>query len=420
MAQTRIKTKVQGVRYREHDNRKHGLQFDRYFSIRYRVDGKEKEEGLGWASEGWTLTKSADTLAELKRNARTGEGVTTLYDKRKAAAAVKLAEDTERKRIADEKIVAEQAESDRIRVEHETIFNIVLNKYCESNSHKKSLKDEMTLIRLWVAPVVGSKRIQEITTFDIERIKRNMLKAGRAARSVEYTFAVIRQVFNYAKSIKLFTGESPTKSVKLPKADNRRMRFLSPDEARALLSELKTRSLPVYHMAILSLHAGLRLGEITKIKWQHINFEHRQLTLVDTKNGESRMAFMTDSVFQMFSEMEYGAANDLVFPSKNKNEIQFLSHTFSRVVSSLGLNDGVTDRRMKVVFHSLRHSCASHLAMNGADMSTIQAVLGHKTLAMAQRYAHLTDEHIKKSVELLQNVWNPKEAEVIPIGGRAG
>ena len=204
MAQTRIKTKVQGVRYREHDNRKHGLQFDRYFSIRYRVDGKEKEEGLGWASEGWTLTKSADTLAELKRNARTGEGVTTLYDKRKAAAAVKLAEDTERKRIADEKIVAEQAESDRIRVEHETIFNIVLNKYCESNSHKKSLKDEMTLIRLWVAPVVGAKRIQEITTFDIERIKRNMLKAGRAVRSIQYTFAVVRQVFNYAKSIKIF------------------------------------------------------------------------------------------------------------------------------------------------------------------------------------------------------------------------
>jgi integrase len=367
-----------------------------------------------------TLEKAVNAMAEIKTNRRTGEGPETLAEKKLIAEEKKAAAAAEKKRIEYERIAAEQAEFDRIRIEHETIFNEVFKRYCESNAHKKSLKDEMTLIRLWVEPVVGSKRIQEITKFDIERIERNMLKAGRAARSVEYTFAVIRQVFNYAKSIKLFAGESPTKSVKRLKYDNRRMRFLSPDEARALLLELKTRSLPVYRMAILSLHAGLRLGEITKIKWQHINFEHRQLTLVDTKNGESRMAFMTDSVFQMFSEMEYGAANDLVFPSKNKNEIQFLSHTFSRVVSSLGLNDGVTDRRMKVVFHSLRHSCASHLAMNGADLYTIQAVLGHKTLAMAQRYSHLTNDHIKNSVERLQNVWNPKEAEVIPLSGRAG
>ena len=61
----RIKTKVQGVRYREHETRKHGLQPDKYFTIRYRVDGKEKEEGLGWASEGWTVARAADTIADL-------------------------------------------------------------------------------------------------------------------------------------------------------------------------------------------------------------------------------------------------------------------------------------------------------------------------------------------------------------------
>ena len=104
MSQIWVKAKAQGVRYREHASRKHGLQLDRYFSIRYRVGGKEKEEGLGWASKGWTITKASDTLAELKRNARTGEGEKTLSDKRKVADAAKLAMNIEKARIETENV----------------------------------------------------------------------------------------------------------------------------------------------------------------------------------------------------------------------------------------------------------------------------------------------------------------------------
>lgn len=63
---TWISTEFEGVRYRQHPTRKHGIAWDRYFSIRYRVHGKRIEEALGWASKGWTAQKAALQLAELQ------------------------------------------------------------------------------------------------------------------------------------------------------------------------------------------------------------------------------------------------------------------------------------------------------------------------------------------------------------------
>lgn len=78
-------TSIRGIRYREHPTRKHGIKKDRYFAIRYQKDGKRREAALGWASEGWTLDKAFAQLSKLKEAATTGEGHTTLKDKRQAA-----------------------------------------------------------------------------------------------------------------------------------------------------------------------------------------------------------------------------------------------------------------------------------------------------------------------------------------------
>ena len=72
------KTKHQGVRYYEHKTRKHGVNLDRYFAIRYQVDGKRKEEGLGWTSDKWTAEKAALELAALKKARTLGEGLARL------------------------------------------------------------------------------------------------------------------------------------------------------------------------------------------------------------------------------------------------------------------------------------------------------------------------------------------------------
>lgn len=73
MAVQWYKTKFLGVRYREHPTRKHGIRPDRCFSIRYKLDGKDKEEAIGWASEGWTAEKAYAQLSRIRENIRTGK-----------------------------------------------------------------------------------------------------------------------------------------------------------------------------------------------------------------------------------------------------------------------------------------------------------------------------------------------------------
>lgn len=413
-----IKTKYPGIRYRQHTTRKHGNQLDRYYVLTYKHAGKTRSEALGWRSEGMTLDKAVEAMAEIKSNQRTGRGPETLAEKKKLALEAKRAAETRRLRIEAERQAAKVAEAERIRIESETVFDVVMKKYSESNSDKKSLHDEQTLIRLWVSPIIGSKHLPEITPFDIERIKRDLLKAGRSARTVQYTFAVIRQIYNYAKHRNIFDGESPTKQVKISLPDNRRVRFLSPDEADSLLDEIKKKSLTTYQISLLSLYSGMRLGEICSLTWGCIDVENKQITILDPKNNRTRVAFMADAVSNMFSEMISGESNELVFPSKANNKIILISKTFNRAVETLKLNAGITDRRQKLVFHTLRHSCASQLAMSGADLPTIQAVLGHKSLAMTERYSHLSNKHIKNAIDRLHDALKPAKPKVISITGR--
>ena len=72
-----------------------------------------------------------------------------------------------------------------------------------------------------------------------------------------------------------------------------------------------------YRISLLSLYSGMRFGEIAGLRWQHIDIENRQIVILDPKNGKTRFSFMADAVCQMFSEMEPGKPNELVFATKD-------------------------------------------------------------------------------------------------------
>lgn len=398
MGYTWKQSKHEGVRYREHATRKHGVKPDQYFVIRYRVEGVRREEALGWASQGWTAQKAAQTLAKLQEAARIGEGPRSLAEKRQQAEA---------KRQADGEALA-QEERDNV-----TFGRVFLDTYypiAQKNKADRSWKKEDQCYRLWIAPVLADKPFKDIAPIHLERIKKNMADAGRAARSITYCLAVVRQVFNFARDNDLYAGQNPVTKIKKPSEDNRRLRFLTHEEAGRLLEALSERAPNIRDMALVSLHCGLRAGEIFGLEWGDVDIGRSVLTIrgtsikagTRTKSGKTRAAIMTQAVKEMLSARTPRGPNELVFPSERGGKIVQVSDSYDRTVAALGLNDGVTDSRQKVVFHTLRHSFASWLVEQGVDLYTVKELMGHGSISMTERYSHLAPDTLRRAVKTLE------------------
>jgi integrase len=236
-----------------------------------------------------------------------------------------------------------------------------------------------------------------------------MLDAGRAPRSAQYMLAVVRQVFNFADTHDIYLGPNPTKKVKIKVGDNRRQRFLSQEEAARLLEACKARSQDVHDLCLLSLHTGMRAGECFNLEWRDVDFGQGILTLRNTKNGSTRYAYMTGAVRDILQARRSTGTADKVFPGRAE-----VSDTFKRVVDALGFNRGISDRSRKIVFHSLRHTFASWLAMQGTPIFTIAKLMGHKTTAMSERYSHLSPGHLQEVVRGFEAGLNkPKVVDII-------
>jgi integrase len=396
------KTIYPGIRYREHKTRKYSGSPDRYFFIRYRLHGKLKEEGLGWASDGWNAKKASIELAKLKQAHATGEGPQTLAEKR---------------RLLREKDEAEKKWKQRQKREQITFSQIFLDNYfpqAKANKSQRSYEREDSLFRLWISPVIGELPLKDIAPIHMERIKKNMVDAGRAPRSIRYALAVVRQVFNFARYNNLYMGDSPTANVKMPQKDNRRLRFLTRDEADRLLDGLQSKSRQLYEIALVSLHCGARADEIFSLTWGDVDLERGTLTLRDTKNTKTRVAFMTEEIKDLLTRKERGENDDLVFPGRGGVKITAISNAFNRVVKELGLNDGVTDPRQKVVFHTLRHTYASWMVENGVDLYHVKKLMGHSTLSMTERYSHLSNETLQSAVKLFEQGLSKSKASKSP------
>jgi len=182
------------------------------------------------------------------------------------------------------------------------------------------------------------------------------------------------------------------------------MRFLSHEEAGALLAELAKTSMTVHDAALLSLHCGLRAGEIFNLHWSDIDLDRGVMVLKDTKSGRNRHAYLTEAVREMLNKRERGLPSELVFKDRwHGGRIQKISRTFTKAVNKLKLNTGVVDRRQKICFHSLRHTYASWHAEAGTDLFTIKELLGHSDIRMTTRYSHLGENTLQAAVKRLES-----------------
>ena len=252
----------------------------------------------------------------------------------------------------------------------------------------------------WWKDRLGGHLLSDITPALIVQY-RDELGSGETCRGTKRSpatvvryMAALSHAFTIAVNEWQWLEDSPMRKVKKPKESRGRVRFLDDDERARLLQACKESSNEwLYMCVVLALSTGMRRGELMGLKWRDINLKAGYLILHETKNDERRripLAGHALDLLQVHAKIRR-LNNDLLFPGKNPSKAIDLRKPFETALKSAGILD--------FHWHDLRHSAASYLAMNGASLAEIAEVLGHKTLQMVKRYAHLSDGHVSSVVE---------------------
>jgi len=238
----------------------------------------------------------------------------------------------------------------------------------------------------------SGKTLQEITTQDVERLK-GKLKAEMALATVNLHLALLKHV--YTKAMEWGKVEkNPAKSVKFFRANNARVRYLT-EEEEGLLKAL----CPLEHWdkVVVALHTGMRRGEQFKLQWTGVNFYTGVLTIPRSKHGEARHIPMNDQVVAVLRNLPSRLKSPYVFASLSGKTPLNANNFINRVWKPLLQKVGIADFH----WHDCRHTFASRLVMAGVDLRTVQELMGHKTITMTLRYAHLSPTHQREAVQRL-------------------
>lgn len=217
-------------------------------------------------------------------------------------------------------------------------------------------------------------------------------KSVRSSSTVNRYLAAFSKVLSVAVKEWDWLEENPILKISKPKESRGRDRFLNQEEIHRLLEACKESTTPHLHAIVaLAIFTGMRYGEIVKLHWKDINFDLGFITLQQTKNGDKRIIPITNETARILQSCpSYGSATQ---------EQVFKSHKRTLSVLPLSIRKSFA-RALQISkiesfrFHDLRHTAASHLAMNGATQGELMAILGHKSPQMTRRYAHYSQQHL--------------------------
>ncbi len=218
-----------------------------------------------------------------------------------------------------------------------------------------------------------------------------------------YHLIALRSFLKYCAKRDI-TAMSPEK-VELARTKRIQVTFLSPEELHRLFDEPDTSTIAgLRDRAILELlySSGLRVSELCGLNKDHINLKRKEF-MVRGKGQKDRPVFISDQSadwIEQYIQQRKDASPALFVrigghkkPDFSGNYLRLTPRSVQRMVAKYALLAGITKH---VSPHTLRHSFATDLLMNGADLRSVQAMLGHSNIATTQIYTHVTDPHLKK------------------------
>ena len=256
-------------------------------------------------------------------------------------------------------------------------------------TYKKSWEMDISRIRNHLLPYFGTMRMKDIEKRDVVQLINDQLPDYKPG-SINRVIILLRYMFNLAIKWEVEgVFRNPTAGIPLLKENNQVERFLSVEEAKALLIAIKAPKNPMLqHIVSMLILTGARKREVLDAKWEDFDMERTSWRIPNTKAGKARIVPLSDTATALLMKLRkkkrspYAFANPITL--KPYKSIYYSWHTARK---EAGLDD--------VRIHDLRHSFASFLVNAGRSLYEVQTLLGHTQIKTTQRYAHLSTTSLR-------------------------
>nr|CDQ34848.1 Tyrosine recombinase XerC [Virgibacillus halodenitrificans] len=252
--------------------------------------------------------------------------------------------------------------------------------------HGGSLKDGQARRKKlhYLCDLLGDPILLTLKPSDIAHFRQQRLETGKTPNTVNHDIGYLRAVVNVAIRMDEWKGDNPFSAVKALRLPENELTYLSNEQIQRLFEALKiSRSRDVSLIVWLCLKTGARWSEAQTLRSEMVR--NQSVTFANTKNGRSRTVAISDDLYHALKA--HGPSVGRIF---RHDAYEAFTNALSRA--------GITLPRGQRT-HVLRHTFASHFVMNGGDLLTLQKILGHRTLQMTMRYAHLSPGHLKEAVK---------------------
>jgi integrase len=278
------------------------------------------------------------------------------------------------------------------------LFSQLAEQYIIWAEDQKSYRSKRYLI-IKLVEHFGNIPLDKFTFLAVEQYRTTLKREGRSVATANRYLTVIKHMFTKAVEWEMVdkTAHERIRKVKAYKENNTRLRFLSQKECERLIKACPDHLRPI---VITALNTGMRLTEILTLRWGlNVDLQHGFILLENTKNGERREIPINWTLRETLDNIPNKKRGDRVFRYKGRSIIS-VKKSFITAMNKAKITD--------FKFHDLRHTFASHMIMAGVDITTVKELLGHKTLDMTMRYAHLAPSHKVNALHKLDKKLNRK------------
>ena len=351
-------TKYDGVYFRYSRKKRHNGKPDKSFKIRYRRNGRSKNEKIGWLSDGIT--------AEFARN------------------------------IRSERVVAIRHGDDLIK--DRLTFKEAAQRYIDDHKTNKSIQQD--IYRYNDLKVLDDMEISNITVSDLKKVHATM--RARGVKHITYTKveSFYNRAVRYASKLNLIKEQESIR-IAIPRAEEKITEIYTADMIQNYLDVIRQYPYRVVSDVVeLIYFTGMRRSEPLKLMWSDYNKEEGYLTIRDAKSGRDERKTLSKSSIEII-ERQRNYSSKYIFENAHEPlKASYVSYHARRMADMAGLP---RDYRP---LHSLRHNVGTAMAVQGTPASVIKEFLNHKNLTTTQRYIDISEQELQKHVDSLEDGLN--------------